>query len=349
MIPEPPAQRISQRELARMLGISHVTVSMALRNNTRVSEPVRKRVHELAEKLGYRPDPMLSSLANYRLGKAKPAIHSQIAWLNAWKFPEQLRELKEFDAYWRGADAAAEKHGYRLEEFRMSDDLSARRLHQIFQARGILGILLPPHGYVNPAWEDFPWDQYSIVRFGRSLESPASHLVTADQLTNAIVAFQAMRSRGYRRIGFVTKEADISPRGHHFAAGFLSIEETVEENERVPLLKLPARPAHELSGLLGQWMKQHRPDAILTSVADTGQLLAAAGYRVPDDVGLAVTSVLDCDVDAGIDQHPEEIGRVGLLMLNSLITDGARGIPEIFRQNLVEGSWVDGASLPRRN
>lgn len=48
--------------------------------------------------------------------------------------------------------------------------------------------------------------------------------------------------------------------------------------------------------------------------------------------------MLDTTVDAGIDQQPEQIGRVGLLMLNSLINDSVRGVPTIFRQILVEGS-----------
>ena len=70
------------------------------------------------------------------------------------------------------------------------------------------------------------------------------------------------------------------------------------------------------------------------------------GLKVPDDFALAATSILDGGSDAGIDQHPEEIGRVGFVMLNSLISDRSRGIPSIFRQILVEGSWVDGASVP---
>ena len=45
-------------------------------------------------------------------------------------------------------------------------------------------------------------------------------------------------------------------------------------------------------------------------------------------------------------QNPEEIGRVALLMLHSLISDHARGIPKIARQLLVDGTWVDGSSLP---
>jgi LacI family transcriptional regulator len=58
--------------------------------------------------------------------------------------------------------------------------------------------------------------------------------------------------------------------------------------------------------------------------------------------------VLDGGADSGMDQHPEEIGRVGMLLLNSLIHDGAHGIPAIFRQTVVEGRWVDGSSLPDR-
>ena len=89
-------------------------------------------------------------------------------------------------------------------------------------------------------------------------------------------------------------------------------------------------------------------DAIITNMAEVPDLLQSMGVRVPEDIALAGTTVLDMNIDAGIDQHPEEIGRVGFLMLYSLINDGARGVPSIFRQVLVEGSWVDGASLPDR-
>jgi len=37
---------------------------------------------------------------------------------------------------------------------------------------------------------------------------------------------------------------------------------------------------------------------------------------------------------------------VAILTVISLINDFAEGIPMIFRQILVEGSWVDGPSLP---
>jgi len=50
-------------------------------------------------------------------------------------------------------------------------------------------------------------------------------------------------------------------------------------------------------------------------------------------------------VDAGIWQHPLEIGRVGV---NSIIHDNAHGIPPIQREILIKGNWVDSQSLPAR-
>ena len=77
-------------------------------------------------------------------------------------------------------------------------------------------------------------------------------------------------------------------------------------------------------------------------------MLKRLGVRVPDDVGLAAFSVLDGGVDAGIDQNSAEIGRSALRLLTSLILHQERGLPSICRELLIEGRWVDGASLPGR-
>jgi DNA-binding LacI/PurR family transcriptional regulator len=261
--------------------------------------------------------------------------------------PEELRSYKEFDLYWKGASECAAKFGYRLEEFRLDPQMTPRRLHQILQARGIRGILLPPHGPVQPAWQDFPWGEYTVARFGRSLKFPPAHLVTADQLTNTFIAVSKMRERGYRRIGLITFETDLDPRGPHFTAGFLSARELLHDTDSLPIFRIEEPRTADLPQRFRAWMEEERPDALLSTV-EQKILLRDAGYRVPEDIPVAVTSVLDGGADSGMDQHPEEIGRVGFLLLNSLINDGQRGIPKIFRQTLVEGTWVDGTSLPDR-
>lgn len=347
MEPDPTPARLSLRDLGKLLGVSHVTVSLALRNNPRISKDVREKIQQAALELGYTPDPMLAALAQYRKGKSTAPITAAIAWINAWDPPEKLRSYREFDAYWVGAGKAAAKFGYRLEEFRLGGGLSPERLHQILTARGITGILLPPQK-PHPNWGSFPWQNYSVVRFGRSLKQPETHVVTADQVANTMLAFKKIQERGYRRIGFVTHEADIHRSGHLFEAGFLMAQRSVPEKQRLPVCMIGGGPRTGRLEAVLAWHKKYKPDAIFTDEPDVPDILKRAGIRVPDDIGLAVTTTLDSAADSGIDQHPEEIGRVGFLMLNSLVNDGARGIPAIFRQNLVEGSWVDGTSLPRK-
>lgn len=344
---EPSGSHVTLRDIGKALGVSHSTVSLALRNHPRISEKMRVKVQKAAEKMGYRPDPMLAALATYRRGRVDQPINASIAWINAWPEPGDLKKHREFDRYWVGASKAAAKFGYRLEEFRLDSKFTPERLHQILNTRGIRGILLPPHHH-QPDWGDFPWDQYSVVRFGRTLQSPECHIVTADQVANTILAYQEIYKRGYRRIGFVAPNFELKDNGIIFELGFLGGQRVVDDGAKIPPLLLRRRKPSEVRASLQAWLKKHEPDAIFTTLTDLPAMLKKEKLKVPDDIALAATTILDTTVNAGIDQHPEEIGRVGFLMLNSLITDGSRGIPTIFRQILVEGSWVDGSSLPTK-
>src|SRR5262245_16926091 len=83
MEPE-PTPRITVRQIARRLNVSHTTVSRALKDDPRISVAVRKKIRGAAETLGYRPDPMLSALAAYRKGQTKKSIGAELAWINCW-------------------------------------------------------------------------------------------------------------------------------------------------------------------------------------------------------------------------------------------------------------------------
>jgi LacI family transcriptional regulator len=288
---------------------------------------------------------MAAALAHHKRSTTATPIKAGLAWLNQWPCPHKLRAYNEFDRYWRGAYAAAEKFGYRLEEFTCGDQMSLFRVEKILLARGIQGILIPPHS--TPAdWSGLRWERFSAMRFGRSVQSPRLHIVTSDQVANTILAFRKIRQKGYDRIGFVTGHA--STRGALFQAGFLMAQTEVARALQLPVCVLDEFKAPVRRQQLSRWLGRTRPDAIITDLPETRDLLAETGCRVPDDVGLAAVSILDGNADAGIDQHPEEIGRVAVLLIISLINDHALGVPPIFRQALVEGSWVDGSTLPGR-
>lgn len=345
--PEPSAHRnrVTLRAIAQAVGVSHVTVSLALRNHPRISEPLRKKIQDQALAMGYRPDPMLAALTHYRHSRTDKPMQAGLAWLNAWPEPGQLRAHREFDLYWRGATRAAEKFGYRLEEFVVSEEMPLPRIEKVLLTRGIRGILIPP--VPTPAgvdWRLLDWMKFSAARLGRRAEHPQVHFITSAQAANTILSFDKMRERGYERIAFVGEAV----RFRMFGAGFYWAQLDVPNRLRLTPFLFPEAKVSQVQKAFEAWLKRTKPEAILTDVREVPHMLERAGYRVPEDIGVAATTVWDIPVDAGIDQNPEEIGRVAVLVLISLIHDHVQGEPGILREILVRGNWVDGASLPQR-
>jgi DNA-binding LacI/PurR family transcriptional regulator len=343
-------KRVTIYDIAARAGVSHSTVALALKNHARISESRRRQIQKLAAEMGYSPDPLLAALATYRAQLRPVKLQSAIAWINHWERPEQLRkEHREFDAYWRGAEMAARRFGYRLEEFRWEKKFTARRFEQILLARGIRGLLIPPHP-IAADWGDFDWKKFSIIRFGLSVPQPDSHLVTADQLRAVLMAVGKINELGYQRIGLVLPEDQDRRLGGNFIGGYLVAQKFFKLAPLPPLMleeKVFAPDSVKGLRLVERWLDKHKPDAVLTSVTTLSEMLRRLGRRIPGDIGVAGTSS-DVPVDAGIDQHSEAIGRMAVEMLVSQINLNERGEPTDPARILIESRWRDGTSLPRR-
>jgi len=341
-------KRVTVRRIAERLGVSHTTVSRSLRNDPRISASMRQTVRQAADEMGYRPDPMLAALSNYRRRNPEQTVKASLAWVNCWPEPGRLRTFKEFDLYWKGAVAEARRHGYRLDEFNCPGEIPPNRLMQILRARGVRGILLPP-GWAGgaPKWGALDWNDFAVVRFGYSLVIPPTHLVAADQMSNGMLAYEKMRAHGCRRIGMVMFKTQ-GTRLVRFAAGYLYAQLDMGSKRLLPPLSLEEVDSEADQRALAAWLKRVGPDAILTDIPQLGNMLKRAGVRVPKDVGLASLSVLDGNVDAGIYQNSDEVGAAAVQLVISLIQSNQFGIPAIPREVLVPGRWVNGRSLPQR-
>lgn len=357
---------ITLRDIAAKLKVSHTTVSLALRNSPSISEARRAEIKQVAEQMGYRPDPMLSSLVHYRTGHRSAKIRSALAWINHWEQPEKLRSFHEFDLYWRGASQVAERFGYHLDEIRWAASYTPQRMEQILQTRNIRGLLIPPH-QIAPNWGDFDWNKFSIIRFGMSVPAPDTHIVTADQQRAVLMAFRKMREYGYERIGLIVSADYDSHLGGNFIGGMAAAQDLLKFNYigglaaaqdlfRFKHILPPLRTNENVYSenptlakrLLSQWLKKHKPDAILTSLISVPRMIKELGYSIPKDIAVAGTTVYDVPVDAGINQNPEAIGRTAVEMLVAQINRNERGVPESPSRTLVESSWQDGKSLPAK-
>jgi DNA-binding LacI/PurR family transcriptional regulator len=334
------------RDVAKRLGVSVMTVSLALRGHPRIPAPRRAEVLRVAEEMGYRPNPNAAALAQQRRHSMLHSVGAELAWINHWRKPEQLRSYREFDLYWRGAVKTAERHGFSLEEFVVGPKLTFRQLERILHARSIQGILIPPHGGTAGAAPDrssLDWSRYSIVRFGYSLLDLPAHVVTGNHIQGPLLACQNIRALGYRRIGYVCFDAS-SMRGK---AGVYLFQMDLPMAERLPV-HIIEREESRQSNLrrLDAWIRKHRPDAIFSEVSEMREMLHELGYRVPGDLGLAATSTLDGNADAGINQNSEEVGAAAVQTLLELIYRNETGLPRLGREVLVDGSWQDGSTLP---
>lgn len=330
---------ISQRDIARHFGVSHVTVSLALRHSNRVSKSLGDRIRDHAEAVGYQRDPILSALAAYRHGKSRPTTRGVIAWINAWQHPERMHLDPAIERYWHGASTAAGECGYRLEEFRLGTELTAGRLHQVLRTRNIGGLLLPPHAPATD-WRGMPWEDYAIVSLGTSYHGPRGHQVMPGMNANLSKAMGKIRAEGYTRIGCVSGRSILREAGYCMEECLPSLRRILPCGEELHFLDLAELPEDAIAGLVGKWIRTHRIDAVLTDHGPLARCLASVEFPVATMIGHAESSL------AGINPEFEELGRTAIRMLDSLTSDGTAGPSRLFRQVAIEGTWVEGKSLP---
>jgi len=161
-------------------------------------------------------------------------------------------------------------------------------------------------------------------------------------MKNGLLAFDSMRQLGYSRIGY----CGLYWPERLFCAGYLWGQHHAEGDAKVPPLLLCNSRREEWIPRFTAWRQRHQPDAILTDLPEVPDMLAELGLQVPGDIGLAAMGVLDCRINAGINQNPREIGRMGVAMLTSLIHERSFGLPPVRRSMLIGGSWVNGSDLP---
>lgn len=346
-------KRVTQRDIALATGLGRATISYALGNNPKIPGATRKLVQDTARRIGYTPDPMLSSLAFYRSQQRPVSYHGTLAWLvyadneigNPW------RQSPHYLGYYEGAMKRSLEHGYTLEEISFNvRTMSLRRINAILKARNISGIFLCPLPAPDMAI-NFPWDDFSFITLGYTLQHPRSHAVCAAHYQNVSLALRMIRSRGYRRIGLIIDRAiDLRCRSS-ISTAYLTDQHQCD----IPFARfipphydynfLDAASQHNITSLL-RYVKTHRLDAVLTGDYKMLAILRDFGISIPDDLGVACLNLLTDSTDfSGIVEDLKCIGSVAIDQLVAMIQRGERGVPENPIRSHVEGKWHEGSSL----
>jgi len=334
--------RITLADLAHSAGVSKMTVSRALRDERGIAEETRRHILEIAQKLGYRPDPAVSALMGH-LRQSRRTGLEPLAWLTTYSTIGGWKTNPGTVAIHRGATEQARKLGYRLEEFSLNTPgMTAKRLSSILYNQAIRGIVLAPlleHGEI----EGFAWEHFATACCGHSLLHPPLHRVSVDQFEVFRTAWQRLNAQGYRRIGLCVSATDNARIGFRWQ-GAQSVEaDTLPARDRIPPMITDDWTLESFE----RWFTSHKPDVVL-SFAGTLDWLKTLGVRVPRDCGFALLRLDQAKAIAGVDHRFSDIGAAAVSLVVSELATNQYGIPDVRKSVSIESLWRDGASLSAR-
>lgn len=193
-----PRRRITEADVAIRLGISRATVSRALHGSGRVAAPTRRRVLEMAERMGYVPNVMASELAAGRTRTVglllRDSFNPAYGLLHA-----QLQ-------------SAAHRVGVEVLTVTATGDVGASR--QLAGLRRLLGMRV--NGLIV-ATGDVPSEQLlpfraavPMIRAGRPESDPEIHAVSYDEEHHAAVLVDHVLAHGHRRVAVLLPAPEVS-------------------------------------------------------------------------------------------------------------------------------------------
>ena len=336
------------RDIAREAGVSKNTVSLALRRDAKIPLVTRRRIEEIAKRLGYRKDPTVAHLMVKLRSARAPGYKATLAIFNANSDQHAFTNSPTIPAYVRGCRRRADHLGYTLDEFWLHDPtLNGTRLNRILRSRNIRGGVVV--GLVNdnqlperflPTWQEFP-----VVVTGVRTESPTLSFTSTDHHMLAIKAFQEALALGYRRPGLLLDHITDHLTDGRFSSGFHVAQSQVPAVQR----SRPFYLYHEAiknRELFHKWLKKERPDAILTLYHETESWLTDLGLSVPTDMGLIQLEWQKHHRQwAGMEQHNDIVGEAAVDMVISMIHHEEVGIPSFPRSTLIGSTWIPGETI----
>jgi len=180
--------RVSLKEVAQKAGCSIATASNALRGTGEVASKTRERVQKVAKALGYRPNPVVASLAAHRFRRVDEYTSVPIALVHSE--PIELGE---------GPLTIAQDLGFDPLPVRIAESNCWAELLREWYRQGVVGVVLSritaPVDFQCEEWENF-----SVVATGGFLPDYPGSRVTRDFFWEIHHALDRIQALGYRRI-----------------------------------------------------------------------------------------------------------------------------------------------------
>ncbi len=338
----------TMRDIAAAAGVSPAAVSLALRDHPSLPITTRRRLQKLAEKLGYKRDPVVASLmAQLRTARSRRG-DERIAYFTAWDTRDGWRRAPNENNFFLGARARAARLGYELEHiWARAPGLTTARLSKILQTRAIRGIVLAP--FLGPrSHVTMDWSPFAVAAISHTMVRPLVHRASHGHYNGMFLALRQLRHHGYQRIGLATRREQSERVGDLWLAALLVYQKTIPAARRVPPFLCEG-----VSGFSAEhfqeWVEKRKPDVVVSNLREPLDLLRGAGRRVPEDIGYASLDLpTPDDTAAGVDQQAAEVGAAAVDQVVTQLQNNEYGLPRTPRTVYLDGVWREGDTLARR-
>ncbi|MDR1284551.1 MAG: LacI family transcriptional regulator [Opitutaceae bacterium] len=359
-----PPPRMNIRELARIAGVAHTTVSRALRNHPSLPRETCIRIQKLATRHGYAPHPVVSQLMT-QLPRVRRLPRPVLAAITCW--PDWRRRSPFNSLIYQGMEKRAAQLGYRMEEFSLLDeDMTAPRLSSILYARRIEGVIVCPFKQ-GPVRLDLKWEYFAGVAIGHSVVSPALHRISPGYYENMLLALRELKRLGYRRIALALTPAIRVRTDDAYVAAYGLYERDLPARERIPVfcsaraseVKPRRRPLHADESLdmhswldpvaVASWLRQHRADVLICNSSPAPAALRRAGLQIPGEMAyLSLDNTIFREEISGIDLMPEQMGAAAIDMVTAHLHRRECGLPDTPKIMSLQSRWRAGVTAIAR-
>lgn len=332
------------RDVAKVVGVATSTVSKALRHDPSIPEARCREIHAAAEKLGYRPDPMVATLMAQLHHRRRRSDPHQIAWIDLWG-AETSEVAKGLVPLLHGARQRAAELGYGIQVYRtVSENISPERLRRILTNCGQWGVIFPP---VPDSVKRFPFDLRGFVgvKIGTSLHEPVMHRVAPSHFRGCVLAFARLRERGLRRIGLaLSPEMNNRVEGKWLGA-FLFCQQRLPANERVTQLIAESEDREAFF----RWLQHEKPEAVLVAEETPLQGLRTSSRGGPRRPMIGwLLRPEGAPSEGRLDQRHEQMGSLAVEMVVAQIHRNERGSPSNPYEILIDSVWVEPEKIARQ-
>jgi LacI family transcriptional regulator len=274
----PAAANVTIKDVARVSGVSPMTVSRVINESQRVSPETRRRVEQAIAELGYVPSRLARGLSRKRTGTLAVIV------------PDVANPF--FTMIVRAAENVARRADYRVILADTRADLNVERdaIEELIAHR-VEGIAIAPvSNRSRPHLLRLAAFGVPFVLIDRAVPGLECDVVLGDSAGGAQLLVEHLLSLGHRRIGLIVESDEVSTARDRRRGYETALEAAAIVLDPALVAHTTVDPSGGFEGMRRLLELDDRPTAVFTvnNLVALGAIEAvrAVGLEVPDDVAL---------------------------------------------------------------